>query len=117
MLSDEIHADLVFPGVNHLPFPTVSGELRDISIVARAPSKSFNIPGLTISELLIPSERLRTRFSRYNRALFMHVTNLFSTIALEAAYREGGEGFHRMNVACPRRLVEEGCRRIAAAFR
>lgn len=192
VLSDEIHADLVFPGVNHLPFPTVSGELRDISIVARAPSKSFNIPGLTISELIIPSERLRTRFSRYNRALFMHITNLFSTIALEAAYREGsewldhvlryieeniefagewfgnnlpevsfrkpegtyllwldcrktgldagesarrlkergkialnpgemfgtgGEGFHRMNVACPRRLVEEGCRRIAAAFR
>jgi cysteine-S-conjugate beta-lyase len=191
VLSDEIHADLVFPGATHWPFSKISDELRDLSIVAQAPSKSFNIPGLTISELIIPSKSLRERFFRFYRGLSMHLSNLFSTTALEAAYREGGdwldqvlayidrniglvekrlrettpgltfqkpegtyllwldcrrlgrdaeesarllvekgkialnrgdtfgtggEGFHRMNVACPRSIVEEGCLRIAKAF-
>ena len=53
VLSDEIHSDFVFTG-RHIPFPTLSPELADISTVCISPSKTFNLADLRASAMITP---------------------------------------------------------------
>ncbi|WP_423126387.1 MalY/PatB family protein [Gaoshiqia sp. Z1-71] len=89
IISDEIHSDLVFNGHKHIPLPTLSDEIAQNCVVCMAPSKTFNLAGLTTSFLIIPNKR---HFARYERTLkipHLHMGNIFGTIALEAAYTHG----------------------------
>ena len=45
VFSDEIHADLTFPGRRHIPFATVSKKAKMNSVTFMSPSKAFNMPG------------------------------------------------------------------------
>ena len=58
ILSDEIHADLVYPGQRHTVLATLAGN-ADKLITAIAPSKTFNIPGLGLSCLIAPDPAQR----------------------------------------------------------
>jgi cystathionine beta-lyase len=89
IISDEIHCDLVFPGNRHIPLADLPGEGGRDSIVCIAPTKSFNIPGLTVSATVIPDDKLRRRFTRSLRRHHLSIMNLMSILALETAYREG----------------------------
>lgn len=89
VLSDEIHADLVYPDQHH----TVLAKLADESdnlITAVAPSKTFNIPGLGLSCLVIPDPELRAAIGAVFTTLHVSASNPFSIVAFEAAYRDGG---------------------------
>lgn len=91
IVSDEIHSDLVFEGHEHVPVPTISEEVAQNSVVCMAPSKTFNLAGLTTSFLIIPSKR---NWGRYERALntpHLHMGNIFGHIALEMAFTKGEE--------------------------
>ena len=52
---DEIHGDLVLPPHRHTPFATVSEELAQHCIVCTSPSKTFNLAGLLVSDIIIPT--------------------------------------------------------------
>lgn len=96
VISDEIHSDLVFGGRDHIPFTTVSEEAAGNSIVFMAPSKTFNVAGLSSSVAIIPN---KTNFARYERALnvgHLGMGNIFGTVALEAAYSNGDEWLEQM---------------------
>lgn len=86
IISDEIHSDLIYPGQTHIPIATVSPYVRDHSLTMIAPSKTFNIPGLSTSVAILPGDDLRHRFVRKLRALGLHEGNTFGIVALEAAY-------------------------------
>ena len=91
VIADEIHSDLVFKGHKHIPFTTVSEEAAKNSIVFMAPSKTFNVAGLSSSVALIPN---KTKFNRFERALaigHLWMGNIFGTVALEAAYLKGDD--------------------------
>lgn len=88
VLSDEIHADLVYPGIRHTALATL-GKEGDAIITAVAPSKTFNIPGLGLSALIVPNPAHRTALRRVFDQLHVSATNPFSIAAFEAAYREG----------------------------
>ncbi len=89
IVSDEIHCDLVFPGSRHIPFADLPEGRGGGSIVCVAPTKSFNIPGLTVSTTVIPDDKLRRRFNRSLRRHHLSIMNLMSILALETAYRSG----------------------------
>ncbi len=91
ILSDEIHADLVYPGEQHTALATLAGD-NDKLITAVAPSKTFNIPGLGLSCLIAPDPVHREALKTIFDSLHMGNTNPFSIAAFEAAYR-GGEAW------------------------
>lgn len=90
ILSDEIHADLVYPDAKHHVLGALDIE-QDTVITAVAPSKTFNIPGLGLSALIVPHEAHRKAIQSHLMASGVSVTNPFSLVGFEAAYRHGHE--------------------------
>lgn len=87
--SDEVHCDLILdPARRHRPFATLSAQAAQRSITLMAPSKTFNIPGLSCAFAVIPDARLRRHFRAAMHGILPHV-NTLGLIACEAAYREG----------------------------
>ncbi len=91
VVSDEIHADFARPGFAHASFGTQAAELLDNVVICQSPTKTFNIAGLQISNIIIPNEGLRARFRHQNDAAGYSQVNCFGVVAAEAAYRHGAE--------------------------
>lgn len=90
VVSDEIHADFVWEG-NHNVFVKLKEEYKDITITCTSPSKTFNLAGLQISNILIPDRNLQTAFKKKLDAFGYSQANTFGIIACEAAYKNGGQ--------------------------
>lgn len=88
ILADEIHADLIYPEYRHLALATLTDDVTNI-VTAIAPSKTFNIPGLGLSALIIPDPARRAKINKVLDMVHMTAGNPFSLVAFEAAYREG----------------------------
>lgn len=88
IFSDEIHADLIYPGNQHTVLATLESS-SDRVITAMAPSKTFNIPGLNLSALIIPDKTLRKTMTDVFDTWHVSASNPFSVTAFETAYREG----------------------------
>lgn len=88
VFSDEIHADLVFSENKHQMLAALAEDPGNI-ITAVAPSKTFNIPGLNLSVLIIPDKKHRALVMQAFEILHISASNPFSIVAFEAAYREG----------------------------
>ncbi len=192
ILSDEIHSDLVLPGNRHIPLASISERAASITVTCMAPSKTFNLAGLSTSSMIIPDPVLMERYRKTLVGLHLHLGNIFGNVASEAAYTHGqgwvdelmryiegnvdlvvvfcrdhlpqikpvrpeatymiwldcrsmgldgaglqeffvrkagvgmnegsrfgpgGEGFMRMNLACPRSVVEKALRQIESAIK
>ncbi|AEX24696.1 MalY/PatB family protein [Vibrio sp. EJY3] len=88
VISDEIHCDLTFPGVQHQPFAALGDEFLANTVTTNSPSKSFNIAGLQIANIITADKQLRDKI---DRALNIHEVcdvNPFGVSALMAAYNE-----------------------------
>jgi cysteine-S-conjugate beta-lyase len=90
VISDEIHSDLVYKGFRHVPFTTLSPDFAERSIVCTAASKTFNLPGLATSNIVIADRGLRERFMSEMKICGMATPNMFGLAATEVAYRHGG---------------------------
>ena len=96
IISDEIHSDLIYNGHKHIPLPTISEEVANNSIVLMAPSKTFNIAGFSSSLVISPN---KSNLLRYERAIgvgHLHMGNIFGTVAMEAAYKNGDNWLTQM---------------------
>lgn len=89
VVSDEIHGDLMLGGRRHIPFTEVSDDARAIGIVLGAPSKTFNIPGLVSSWMVIKNPNLRRDFYQWLEVNEFNAPVMISTIGAEAAYTHG----------------------------
>ena len=89
VIADEIHSDLIFPGHQHIVFASLGQNYAENCAVCHAPSKTFNLAGLSFSCIMIPNEERRKRFdqmfARYCRA---H-PNFFAPVAAKAAWDHG----------------------------
>lgn len=92
VVSDEIHQDFVYNG-KHQVFANLSEELRNITITCTAPSKTFNVAGLQVSNIFIPNGELRGKFKKQVAAAGYSQLNTLGLTACEAAYRYG-EAWH-----------------------
>lgn len=90
VISDEIHADFAFKRAHNV-FTNVCKTFRDFGIVCTSPSKSFNIPGLQVSNIFIANVELREKFKKQLQASGYSQLNLPGIVACEAAYRYGDE--------------------------
>ncbi|MDA8125589.1 MAG: PatB family C-S lyase [Deltaproteobacteria bacterium] len=88
LCSDEIHADLVYPGARHLPIAALGPEIAARTITLMAPSKTFNIPGLGFSLAVIENAALRAAFVSAAHGIVPHA-NALGAVAALAAYGEG----------------------------
>jgi len=91
VISDEIHFDIVMAGHKHTVFQTLSEELAEITITCTAPTKSFNLAGAGISNIIIKNEKLRKKFKVEMEKMSMHVFSTLSYKACELAYTEAEE--------------------------
>ena len=55
--SDEIHCDLLYPGYRHIPIATLGPEVADRTVTLMAPSKTFNLAGLSCAFAIIKNPR------------------------------------------------------------
>lgn len=89
IISDEIHGDIIYkPNVHH-PIAALNDDFLERTITCIAPSKTFNIPGLQASMMIIAEEELRKKVRMAQSKIGYHGFNLFGSIALTAAYAHG----------------------------
>ena len=91
VISDEIHADIVYPGRKHHVFANISPEFAKFTITCTAPSKTFNIAGLQLSNNFISNPVIRKAFIQEYYASGLSQLNIMGILAGEAAYRDGEE--------------------------
>jgi len=89
ILSDEIHSDLVLPGFVHTPIASLSEEISASTITFMAPSKTFNLAGLSTSSVIISNPSLRKTFKGIVDNLHVGNGNIFGIVASIAAYSNG----------------------------
>lgn len=91
LVSDEIHADIMYAPLRFVSALSVGQEAPDRIIVLNSASKSFNVAGLNTAYAIIPEKKMRSAFRQKLRGMNLHGVNLFGLTALEAAYRHGAE--------------------------
>lgn len=89
VVSDEIHGDLIYPGVTFTSFGKLHDDLVRNAVICTAPSKTFNLAGLKTSNIIIPNEKLRHQFQETLERSAVHGLNPFGVAAMEAAYCQG----------------------------
>ena len=89
IISDEIHCDLVLPGFTHTPMASLSEKIAENTVTLIAPSKTFNLAGLSTSSVIIKNPVLRKSFNRIVDNLHVGNGNIFGNTASIAAYTKG----------------------------
>ena len=89
LVSDEIHHDLLMPGQTHTVMPLAAPDILDRLVMMTATTKTFNIAGAHIGNVIIPHEALRTPFQARMNALGIS-PNSFGMMMATAAYSEAG---------------------------
>ncbi len=93
VISDEIHCDIVPPGSSYTPFASLSEEAAERSISFVSPSKSFNIAGLCIANIISACPEYRRRLDRVINDWEHCDVGQFGPAALEAAWSPEGEAW------------------------
>lgn len=91
LLSDEIYGDMVLDNRTHIPTAMVSDTAADVTVTIGAPSKSFNIPGISSAWTVIKSERLRNGFFAWLKASEFDTAPTCAIAATTAAYTQCDE--------------------------
>jgi cystathionine beta-lyase len=89
VVSDEIHADLVYPGGKHIPFASLGPEAAARTITLTSATKGFNIPGLRTALMHFGSQDLKARFHKRMPARLLGSPNVIGVDATIAAWRHG----------------------------
>ena len=84
ILSDEIHSDLIYNGYKHIPTASLSKEIAKNTITCVAPSKTFNLAGLSTSVVISSNNKLIQSFSKILDQIHVGNGNIFGNIATEA---------------------------------
>jgi cystathionine beta-lyase len=112
VLSDEIHHDLIYPGQQHHVLATLTDNPARV-VTAAAPSKTFNIPGLGLSALIVPDPARRAALAKAFDLLHAGNYNPFSSAAFTAGYQHGAAWLDALMayLARTRDFVTDFCRR------
>ncbi|MCI8268842.1 MAG: putative C-S lyase [Lachnospiraceae bacterium] len=96
LVSDEIHSDLIFNGKKHTPTAAISEKIRSKIITCVSATKTFNLAGMQASTTIFPNAEMKARYDRFWMNMDIHRNNAFSSVAMEAAYREGEEWLEQL---------------------
>lgn len=113
VVADEIHHDFILPGHTFTEWASVSEEMTQLSIICTAPSKTFNIAGLGLSNIFIPNEDIRREFEKEISRASIEASNVIALDACKAAYTFGEQWLDELleylngNVALVREFLKE----------
>ena len=107
IISDEIHFDIIMPGCQHISMGNLEKEYLNNCAICTAPTKSFNIAGLQVSNLIIPNKEYREKITAPRG---YYSLNIISYKACELAYNNCEEWLDEMV------LYVDGNRRFAEKF-
>lgn len=116
ILSDEIHADLIYPGHTHIPIASLGPEIAARTITFTSATKAFNIPGLRCAVAVFGSETLQDQFNRIPHAVRGGVSSL-GLYATMAAWKDGDAWLQELRAYLDinRRRVAEFAREYMSA--
>lgn len=86
ILSDEIHADLVFKNYKHIPIASLSDDIANQTITFMSPTKTFNLAGLQVSYIVTQNREKRAEINKQLRLNGFSMLNTIGIIALQVAY-------------------------------
>ena len=89
VIADEIHSDFTYPGNRHTVFANIKEEFLENSIICTAPSKTFNLAGLQVSNLFVANKELRKKIRDEIERTGYSQLNTMGLIACQAAYEKG----------------------------
>ncbi len=89
IVSDEIHCDFHRNGHKHHLFLSIDESFKDFSILLTAPSKTFNVAGVQVSNIFIPNEDLRALFKKEISKTGYSQLNTFGLVATKTVYEFG----------------------------
>jgi cystathionine beta-lyase len=89
IVSDEIHADLIYPGQHHYPLAAISEAIASHTITCMSASKTFNLAGLSTAYLIISNAGLKRQYDEVLERVHVGAGNIFGYIATQAAYEHG----------------------------
>lgn len=89
VIADEIHCDFIRPGIKFTSFAVLGDKYKQNLILCTAPSKTFNLAGLQVSNIWIPNPDIRSRFKKQNQANGYNEINTLGMTAAEACYTYG----------------------------
>jgi len=99
VLSDEIHFDLIMPGYKHIVYACISNEFAQNCIICTAPSKTFNLAGMQVSNIVIPNENIRRTFLKFLlRTTFHPKLNMLGYKACEIVYTQCDKWLDQLNL-------------------
>lgn len=91
IISDEIHADLVYKPAKHIPIGSLDSTISEQIISCFSPTKTFNLAGLQVSYAVIPDKKLRKEILAIFAKYGLNSLNTLGITALDAAYQSGDE--------------------------
>lgn len=98
IVSDEIHADLVFDGYQHIPFASVAENYDLKSVTCGSPCKTFNLAGLPISYVISDNKEILDTIHKTFEIQETSYLNPLAATALTAAYRNGSEWMNELKM-------------------
>ncbi|QUW23234.1 pyridoxal phosphate-dependent aminotransferase [Sporosarcina sp. Marseille-Q4063] len=90
ILSDEIHADLVFPEHRHIALAAIAGDEAHRIITCVAPTKTFNLAGVQAAIMIATDKEVRAKLEQNALAHGQMSLSPFAAAAVKSAYTQGG---------------------------
>ncbi|WP_138160600.1 MalY/PatB family protein [Peptoniphilus catoniae] len=95
MLCDEIHMDFVYKGHKHTVFQTINDKVAEKTITFTAPSKTFNLAGMMLSNVIVKNKDLREKLTDSLEAMSISTCTALGYKACEIAYNECEDWFDK----------------------
>ncbi len=93
VVSDEIHADIIYPGGEHIPLASLSSAIAARTITITSATKSFNIPALRCAVMHFGSPALLERFLGKMPTRLLGSPSVTGVDATVAAWEDGQAWF------------------------
>ncbi len=94
LVSDEIHQDIVFEGHRHIPTAVADPSIRDRLITTVAASKTFNVAGMRVGNVIIEDTDLRAKYNKLVASLDIQ-PNTMGVAMTAAAYSPEGAAWSK----------------------
>ena len=91
IVSDEIHADFIFSGHEHIPIASLSNEINKITVTCTSPTKTFNLAGIQAANIFVADDSMRRKIDLLSVATGAFGLNVMGIVATRAAYTYGEE--------------------------
>lgn len=91
IVSDEIHADFIFSGHEHIPIASLSNEINKITVTCTSPTKTFNLAGIQAANVFVADDSMRRKIDLLSVATGAFGLNVMGIVATRAAYTYGEE--------------------------